>query len=66
MEKKLIVEGMSCSHCSGRVESALNAIPGVTAKVDLEKKTATVSGDVSDDTLRKAVEDAGYQVVSIQ
>ena len=48
------------------MESALNAILGVTAKVDLEKKTATVSGEVSDDTLRKAVEDAGYQVVSIQ
>ena len=66
MQKVMTIEGMMCTHCSGRVESALNAIPGVTAKVDLEKKTATVSGDVSDDTLRKAVEDAGYQVVSIQ
>ena len=66
MQKVMTIEGMMCTHCSGRVESALNAIPGVTAKVDLEKKTATVSGEVSDDTLRKAVEDAGYQVVSIQ
>ncbi len=66
MQKTITIEGMMCTHCSGRVESALNAIPGVTAKVDLEKKTATVSGEVSDDVLRKAVEDAGYQVTGIR
>ena len=59
---------MMCAHCSGRVEAALNALEGVTATVDLAGKTATVTltADVSDQLLRTAVEDAGYQVVSIQ
>ena len=65
MEKKIIIEGMSCSHCSGRVEKALNAIPGVTATVDLAARTATVSGSNDNAALKKAVEDAGYTVISI-
>lgn len=67
MTKTIIVEGMSCEHCVAHVEKALNAIDGVTAKVDLETKTAAVrlSKEVSDETLRKAVEDAGYEVSSI-
>ena len=68
MKKEMIVEGMSCMHCSGRVEKALNEIDGVSAKVDLEKKTAYVdlTKDVSDEVLSKAVTDAGYDVVSIK
>lgn len=67
MSKKILVEGMSCGHCSARVEKALNAIEGVSAKVDLEQKTAFVdlSADVSDETLTKAVTDAGYEVKGI-
>lgn len=61
------VEGMSCGHCSARVEEALNALAGVTAEVDLKKKTAyvTLEGEASDDMLKKAVEDAGYSVVEV-
>lgn len=68
MERILTVEGMMCAHCSGRVEGALNALPGVSAHVDLEKKAATVSAgaEVTDDALRKAVEDAGYKVTAIR
>lgn len=68
MEKKLTVEGMTCGHCSARVEKALSAIDGVTAAVDLEAKTASVklSHDVSDADLKKAVEDAGYTVTAIE
>ncbi len=67
MTKTMKIEGMMCMHCSGRVESVLNAIDGVSAKVDLEKKCAvvTLSAEVSDEVLRKAVTDAGYEVVSI-
>lgn len=65
MEKKIIIEGMSCSHCSGRVEKALNALPGVTATVDLAAKTATVTGSAEDAALKKAVEDAGYTITGI-
>ena len=66
MIKTITIEGMMCTHCSGRVEKALNALPGVTATVDLEAKTATVTGEVSDEALRKAVTDAGYEVVEIR
>lgn len=67
MNKKMTIEGMSCGHCSARVEKALNGIDGVKATVNLEEKTAyiEISGDVSDDTLKKAVEDAGYEVTGI-
>ena len=65
MTKTVTIEGMMCMHCSGRVEKALNALDGVTATVDLAAKTATVTGDVTDEVLRKTVEDAGYKVVSI-
>lgn len=65
MEKKVVIEGMMCAHCQAHVEKALNALPGVSASVDLESKTATVTGDVSDEAIRAAVSEAGYQVVSI-
>lgn len=67
MTKKMMIEGMSCGHCSARVEKALNAIVGVSAKVDLENKCAeiTVDGAVSNETLTKAVTDAGYEVLSV-
>lgn len=64
MDKRIIIEGMSCSHCTGRVEKALNSIEGVSAKVDL--KGADVSGNVSDDVLKAKVEGAGFQFVGIE
>ena len=68
MERIMSIEGMMCTHCSGRVESVLNALPGVRAKVDLEKKIAAISAgaEVTNDALRKAVEDAGYTVKEIR
>ncbi len=68
MTKTMIVEGMSCMHCSARVEKALNELDGVTAKVDLEAKTATITlaRPVEDEKLVQAVTDAGYDVVSLR
>lgn len=67
MEKVMMIEGMSCGHCSARVEKALNALVGVIAKVNLAEKKAfiTMSAEVDDSNLKAAVEDAGYDVVSI-
>ncbi len=67
MIRTMKIEGMMCTHCSGRVEKVLNALDGVSATVDLHAGTATVTceASVSDDVLRKTVEDAGYDVVSI-
>ena len=66
MKKILMIEGMSCAHCSARVENALNAIDGVKATVELKKKRAIVESDVADEVLVKAVEDAGYSVKEIK
>ena len=63
----MIVEGMSCGHCSQRVEEALNGIEGVKAEVNLKKKTAyvTLENEVSDEALKAAVENAGYSITKI-
>ena len=68
VNKTIHIDGMMCAHCTGRVEKALNDLPGVEATVDLDSKSATVTctPDVSDDTLRQAVEDAGYHVTGIR
>ena len=66
MKKILVIEGMSCSHCSARVENALNSIDGVKASVNLRKKRAEVETEVDNSVLVKAVEDAGYSVKKIK
>lgn len=63
--KTMIIDGMMCMHCKAHVEKALNAIDGVTATVDLDNKSASITGDVADEILTKAVTDAGYTVISI-
>ena len=66
MEKTLKIEGMMCMHCSGRVQKALEAIDGVeSAIVSHETGTAvlTLTKAVDDAVLKKAVTDAGYEVV---
>ena len=62
------IEGMMCAHCKAAVEKALNAIDGVKAEVDLEAKSASVDApaDMDKEVLKKAVEDAGYDVVGIE
>lgn len=69
MKKKITIEGMSCMHCVKHVEEALKEISGVMGvKVDLQGKNAVVdlSGEVSDDALKAAIEDVGYDVTGIQ
>lgn len=63
MKTTLKIDGMMCNHCRMHVEKALSAVEGVSAvTVDLEAKTATVesSAEISRDTLRAVVADAGY------
>ena len=66
MEKTLNVEGMMCSHCEAHVKKALEALEGVESAIaSHEKKTVVVTlvGNVSDETLKKAIEDEGYKVI---
>ena len=67
-EKVLTVEGMHCENCEIRVENALNRLDGVLCKVNLKKKTATVSysKDVSDELLKETIEELGYEVTAIR
>ena len=68
MTKTLKIEGMMCPHCEARVKKALESIDGVkSADVSHEKACAvvTLSAQVSDQALTKAVTDAGYKVKGI-
>lgn len=67
-QRMVIIEGMTCEHCKAHVENSLNALDGVSAKVNLKKNTAFVfmEKDVSDELLKKTVENAGYEVVAIR
>lgn len=69
MKKVMNVNGMSCNHCKMSVEKALKGISGVEiAEVDLAAKNATItlSGDVNDQDLLNAVNEAGFEAVSIK
>ena len=65
MKKTITIKGMMCAHCVSHVEKALTAL-GVQADVDLASGTAVVTGDASEEALKKAVTDAGYEVVEIK
>ena len=69
MEKTLEITGMMCGHCEMAVKKALEAVDGVeSADVNHEKGTAvvTLSKEVSNDVLKKTVEDKDYTVTSIK
>ena len=64
METVIYVNGMMCPHCKAMVEKVCKGIPGIVdAVVDLQAKNVTVTGDANVDTLKKAIVDAGYEVV---
>ena len=62
------IEGMMCPHCQAAVTKALNALEGVKAEVNLEKKEAYVEAgaNISKEDLTKAVTEAGYEVLSVE
>lgn len=65
MTTTLKINGMMCPHCEATVKTALESIDGVTsAEVSHESGTAvvTLSKEVSEDVLKKAVVDKGYTV----
>ena len=67
--KTIFIEGMSCGHCSKRVEEALKSVNGVKSVfVSLQEKKAevTLKNDVTDEVLKTAVENAGYEVTNVE
>ena len=67
-KRTLIINGMTCDHCKACVESRLNALDGVSVKVNLKRKAALVLMDreISDETLCTVIENAGYEVIEIE
>ena len=69
IRKTIFINGMSCGHCSKRVEDALKSVNGVkSVKVSLDEKKADVvlKNDIDNDLLKKAVEEVGFEVVNVQ
>ena len=69
MEKTMKIKGMMCKHCEARVKNALEALPEVSeAVVSHKKDTAKVklSAEITEEALKKAVEDQGYPVIEIK
>ena len=69
MKKTMKIKGMMCAHCEARVRQALEAVEGVQSAAPNHKKNAaevTLAAEVPDEALKKAVEDAGYEVTEIR
>lgn len=68
MKKTIKISGMHCGGCVKRVDAALNAIDGISAKVDLDSATAVVESakEISDEVLKDAIEALGFDVVEIK
>jgi copper chaperone CopZ len=68
MQKTISIEGMMCGHCTGRVTTALNALDGVTVvETSVDKKHAIIQVEnVTDEVIKEAIEDVGYDVLGIE
>lgn len=65
MDRNITVKGMTCGHCEGTVEDALESVDGVSkATADRENDSVSVEGTADADTLVAAVEDAGYEATA--
>lgn len=68
-KKVILVDGMTCNHCKGRVEEVVNDIDEVSGLVNLKKKELTISfaNDITNEKLEEIyskIEKAGYQIIN--
>ena len=67
MLKKIIIKGMSCSHCVNHVREALSELKdSQKVEVNLEQKYAIVEKSSNDEEIKEKIEDQGYDVISIE
>lgn len=66
MKKKILIEGMKCEHCVGHVKEALEGLGVTSIEVSLENNWAIVETTNSDDELKEAIEEEGYDVITIE
>ncbi len=61
------VPGISCGHCKSAIEGELAPLDGVeSALVDIDAKTVTVIGEITEADVRAAVDEAGYEVAAVK
>lgn len=63
--KKITIEGMACQHCVKAVTKALTKLGATDVVVSLDGGYATANVNVDDSTLKSAIEDADFKVLSI-
>lgn len=68
MKKNIFVKGISCVHCVNYVTEALMQIGAKDVVVNLDKKLATfeISDNITDEVIKAAIEEVGYDVVLIE
>lgn len=69
MKKSIIIEGMSCGHCTNHVKEGLMEINSVTnVTVDLESKKALIEYEenINDEEIKNIIEELGYEVLEIE
>lgn len=67
MTKTIQISGMNCNHCKAAVERALGELESVSSvSVNLEAGSATIDCEsVTDEAIRAAIDDAGFDVTAI-
>lgn len=66
MSKMILeIEGMSCTHCVNHVKNTLIELEGIDKVISVEIGKAVIDGDISEDDLRDALEDEGFELVSV-
>jgi copper chaperone CopZ len=61
------VPGISCDHCKNAIEGEVGKLVDVDrVEVDVERRSVTVVGDVADDAVRAAIDEAGYDVLAVE
>ena len=66
MKKKIIIDGMTCQHCVAHVREALEELGASEIDVVLEEGYASANTLATDEQIRTAIDDAGYDVISIE
>jgi copper chaperone len=59
------VPEISCGHCKSAIEGEVAKVSGVTlVDVDIDGRTVRVDGDATDEAIRAAIDEAGYEMAS--
>lgn len=66
MQRKILIEGMSCQHCVAHVKAALEEIGGKNIIINLEEGSAVVDTEATSDEITAIIGEAGYDVVGVK